>query len=160
MATPIASPAIPLVLDTDVFTDWSQQRPHTVNFIRAYLSQNKFPPKLAAVTVFETHRGFEKLIVKSGSLDQPTQRLRSRVEQLIQDYGVLAFDQRAAEIAAYVYARLSRSTQNRQWRDVFIAATALAHGHGVATRNQSDFDLIGQHLPPQSPTLHLAIWKP
>lgn len=44
--------------------------------------------------------------------------------------------------------------------DVFIAATSLAPGYGVATRNQRDFELIGQHLPPEMPNLSLAIWKP
>ena len=29
----------------------------------------------------------------------------------------------------------------------YIAATALAHGYGVATRNKADFELVSDNLP-------------
>lgn len=160
MATLSAPPNSSLVLDTDVFTDWNKQRPHTINAIKDYLARKTFLPKVGAITVFEVHRGFEALLVKKGSLDQAAQQMRLNAEQLILNCGVLDFNQQAAEIAAYIYVRLAHHFQNKHWRDVYIAATALAHGYGVATRNQSDFELIGQHLPPQRSTLHLAIWKP
>ena len=81
------------------------------------------------------------------------------MEQLIRTCGVLDFNQLAANIAAYIFARLSKSQRNKHWCDVFIVATALAHGYGVATRNQRDFEMIGQHPPPSAPILYLAIWK-
>jgi predicted nucleic acid-binding protein len=62
-------------------------------------------------------------------------------------------------IASHIIARLSARARNRNWADVFIVATTLAHGYGVATRNQSDFELIGRHLPSSAPDLYLAIWK-
>ncbi len=159
MATLVASPSTLLALDTDVFTDWNKQRPHTVNAINDYLDRMDFLPKLTATTVFEVQHGFEALVVKSGGLDQTAQQIRSKAERLIQKCGVPDFNQQAAEIAAYIYVRLAHRYQNKHWRDVYIAATALAHGYGVATRNQSDFELIGQNLPPRS-TLYLAVWKP
>ncbi len=82
------------------------------------------------------------------------------MEEFVQTCGVLDFDERAASIAAHIFPRLSQSQRNRHWRDILIAATALAHGCGVATRNKDDFELIGRDLPSHSRILHLAIWKP
>lgn len=155
-----APPGIPLVLDTDVFSDWDKRRPHTVAAIKSYLIQMKRPPRLTTITVFEVQNGFESVVAKSGSLEQAKQQMRTQAEQLIQACGVLEFNQRAAEIAAYIYSRLAHRHQNKHWRDVFIAATALAHGRGVATRNKADFELIGNHLPQHCQILYLAIWKP
>lgn len=87
-------------------------------------------------------------------------RYRGRIEQLSANCLVLPFDETASAIAAYSFARLSRSEQNKLWRDLFTTATALAHGHGVATRNKSDFELIAKSLPSNFPLLRLAIWKP
>lgn len=159
MATLSAPSGTPLVLDTDVFSDWGKQRPHTVAAIKDYLVQMKRPPRLAAITVFEAQCGFESLIVKTGNLDQAQQQMRAEAEQLIRFCGVLEFNQQASEIAAYIYPRLAHRHQNKHWRDIFIAATALAYGRGVATRNKTDFELIGNHLPPNY-LLYLAIWKP
>jgi predicted nucleic acid-binding protein len=78
---------------------------------------------------------------------------------LIRQCTVLPFNQEAAEIAAYIFPRLSRSERNQHWTDVFIAATALAHDYGVATRNQSDYELIAKHTPPQYPLLRIEVWK-
>jgi predicted nucleic acid-binding protein len=58
-----------------------------------------------------------------------------------------------------VFARLSRAQRSRHWCDVFISATALSHGHGLATRNQADFALIAGYLPSSHPVLRLANWK-
>jgi predicted nucleic acid-binding protein len=72
---------------------------------------------------------------------------------------VLPFDQSAAAIAAYIFPRLSQSDRNKHWRDVFIAATALSHRYGIASRNRKDFELIASQLP-LGQQLHLAVWKP
>lgn len=85
---------------------------------------------------------------------------RGKTEQLIQSCTVLPLDEKAARIAAYVFARLSRRERNEHWCDVFVAATALSHGHGVATRNQGDFTLIASHLPSSHEILRIANWKP
>jgi predicted nucleic acid-binding protein len=159
MAIRSATPDILLALDNDVFTDWRSNRPHTLSAITVYQNRNNLYPKLPAMTVFQSRFGFEKEIAKNGPLDEQFEKLRLRMEQIINDCGVLEVDDRATAIAAHIFARLSASERNRHWAEVFIAATALAHGHGVATRNRADFELIGQHLPPYAPTLHLAIWK-
>jgi predicted nucleic acid-binding protein len=77
---------------------------------------------------------------------------------------VLPFDETAATIAAFIAARLPKQLKKKKTgasllRDIFQAATALAHRHGVATRNQRDFELISEHLPPTHPLLHLVVWR-
>jgi predicted nucleic acid-binding protein len=104
-------------------------------------------------------QGFEKIAAKAGGADERTQEDRQKTEQLIQACEVLPFDHAAAAVAAYIFPRLSQSDRNKHWRDVFIAATALAHNHGVDIRNQRDFELIAQPLPPAYPFLRLAVWK-
>lgn len=159
MATANASPFTLLALDTDVFTDWRNQRPHTIEAIRNYQLRLKHPPRLTAMTVFEAHTGFESKEVKSGTLDQISQRDRTNMERLVSTCGVLEMGEKAAAIAAHIFARLSKSDCNKHWRDIFVAAIALSHGYGLATRNQSDFELIGQYLPDFAPILFLALWK-
>ena len=159
MVTLIATLEIPLVLDSDVFTDWRERRPPTVQFVTAYREYHGTFPQLPAIVVFEAQFGFEKQIVKTGSLDQRLTSKREEMVQLIRECRVLDFNQRAAELAAHISARLSHSQRNQHWADLFIAATALAHGYGVATRNRADFELIGQHLPTNASTLYLAVWK-
>ncbi len=149
----------PLLLDTDVFTDWRNQRPHIISAIKEYSKRTKSFPMLAAITIFESQFGFDSESIKGSGLSTQLMKERGEMEHLIQTCGVLNFNQAAATIAAYIFARLSKSQRNRHWRDVFIVATALAHNYGVATRNQRDFELIGQHLPPYAPVLYLAIWK-
>jgi predicted nucleic acid-binding protein len=159
MAVAAASPKTPLVLDNDVFTDWRKHRQHVELAVEDYLIQINAYPKLTSVTVLEARWGFESQVIKLGSLDPKIEQWRLEMEQFVQTCGVLDFDERAASIAAYIFPRLSQSQRNRHWRDILIAATALAHGCGVATRNKDDFELIGRDLPAHAPTLHLAVWK-
>lgn len=148
----------PLLLDNDVFTHWRNQKPTIKSAINDYVKRLKSFPKLPSITIFEAQWGIEREIVKQGD-NELLSLNRDRVEELIQTCGTLDFTRDAASIAAYVFARLSKSQRNQHWKDVFIAATALAHGHGVATKNREDFELISQHLPAYAPILYLAIWK-
>jgi predicted nucleic acid-binding protein len=159
MAIHDATPKTQLALDNDVFTDWRNHRPATINAISDYQDRHNFYPKLPAMTVFQARYGFDKQTAKLGALDEQFENSRVIMEQMIKDCGVLEINDRAAAIASYIFARLSASERNRHWADVFIAATALAHDHGVATRNRADFELIGQHLPLFAQDLYLAIWK-
>lgn len=160
MAIGPALPDTSLVLDNDVLNDWRFQKLYVQRAIDDYISRLKRPPALTSMTVFEALYGFENKAFKSGKLDQRIEQDRDKTIQLINSCTVLSWDQTAAQITAYIYPRLSQSERNKHWRDLFIATTAIAHGHGVATRNQSDFELIAKHLPPSHPLLRLAIWKP
>lgn len=115
-----------------------------------------------------------KPFTERGGTDERTEEGRRYAQRLIASCGsmpsgpspsgVLPFDETAATIAAFIAARLPKQLKKKETganllRDIFHAATALAHRHGVATRDQKDFELIGEHLPPTHPLLHLALWK-
>lgn len=159
MAIGVVLPETSLVIDTDIFTDWRYRKPYVLQKIISYVTRAKKPPALTSMNVFEAIYGFENKIVKAGPDGRTTQD-RESMDRLIRACTVLPFDEAAASIAAYIFPRLSKSDQNKHSKDLFIAATALAHHHGVATRNRSDFELIANNLPPTHPFLRLAIWKP
>lgn len=58
----------------------------------------------------------------------------------------LAFDADAARAYGLVYAatRAAGRTARSRFADLLIAATAVAHGLPLYTRNQRDFDALGQ----------------
>lgn len=149
-----------LVLDNDSLTHWRNKRPYIEQEISAYVSRHKRPPSLTSVTVFEALHGIEASIVKASISEEQSEKYIGKIQSLADACFVLPFDRNAAAIAAYIFPRLSKAERNKHWKDVFIAATALAHGHGIATQNKSDFGLIADCLPPSHPLLRLAVWKP
>lgn len=155
MAAFKAPPNTPLALDTNVFSNWRKGRQPITSNIQDYFRLLNSYPQIPSMVVFEARRGFEAQLIKLGSLDEKLEGFRQKMENLVQICGVLPFDDRAASFAARIHTKLSKSDQHKHAADVFIAATALAHNYGVATANQADFELIGQHVP----TLYLAIWK-
>ena len=152
-------PDVVVALDNDVLNDWRFRKPVTLKAIDEYIGLVKAPPALPSTTIFEMLHGFEKAVVKSGGANERLKRDREHAQKLIKECTVLSFNQEAAEIAAHVWPRLSNSERNRIWTDVFIAATALAHEYGIATRNRSDFELIAQHTPANYPPLRIEVWK-
>ena len=152
-------PDVFVALDNDVLNDWRYQVPATLKAVAEYISVVKAPPAIPSPTIFEVMHGFDKAVVKAGGEDERAREDRERVRKLISVCAVLPFNQDAAEIAAYIFPRLSKSERAHHWTDVFIAATALAHDHGIATRNQADFELIARHAPPHYPPIRLEIWK-
>lgn len=160
MAVGSALPETSLVLDTNILSEWRAKKLYVQDAIIHYIARLKRPPALASVNIFEALHGFEKALVKFSQNEEQISRDRTEVEKLIEYCTVLPFDEKAAEIAAYAYPRLSQSDRNKHWCDLFIAATALAHGHGIATGNRKDFELIARHLPASHQLLRLAIWKP
>lgn len=148
-----------LVLDNDVFTHWRSDRHYVSREITYYFQRFKQLPAVASVTLFESFSGIESAIVKRQITVERSMLYHARIEQLRENCIVLPFDAPAASIAAHGFARLSKAERNKHWKDLFIAATALAHGCGVATRNRSDFELIAKNLPAGHPVLRLAIWK-
>lgn len=174
MATAAPLPKTPLVLDTDVFIAWRYQDRTVKQNISDYVDIHKRFPALTSITVYEALSGFEKTIAQRGGSDERTERDRGAAIRLVQLCrslpsgpslsGILPFDESAATIASFIAGRLAKQAAKKKTgasflRDIFLAATALAHDHGVATRNQEDFELIGEHLPLTHPLLQLVIWK-
>ena len=147
-----------LVLDTDVFTHWRNQQPLVKKAIADYQSYHKVLPALTSMTIFETFTGIEAEATKPAADQQAMQGYRAKAERFIQNCVILPFDQNAATMAAYIFPRLSQRDRNKHWRDIFIAATALAHGYGIASGNRKDFELIASHLLPGQ-HVYFDLWK-
>ncbi len=124
-----------LILDTDVFSHWRNRQNYALEAISLYQTRLKRLPSLTSTTVFEALRGIELVVAKRRESEQAANIYRERVEQLCESCGVLAFDRKAAGIAAYVCANLGDNLFRKHWRDIFITTTAIAHDHGVATGN-------------------------
>src|SRR2546429_126784 len=148
-----------LVVDTDVFTHWRNRNTYVLDQVASYFKNLKEFPALTSMTVFEALSGVEKELVKGKITEEKATQYQARIEELSSNMTQLAFDKTSATIAAYVYQRLAQSERNKHWRDIFIAATALGHGYGVATTNRRDFELIAAHLPNSNPVLRLGLWK-
>lgn len=129
----------PLALDSDVFTHWRNNQSYVLQEINEHFRRLKFTPALTSMTVFEAFYGIEDEERKNKITKDQAQQYKERIKKLSESCGVLPFDQNAAAIAAHIYPRLTGQQLQKHWRDLFIAATALAHGYGIATQNQRDF---------------------
>lgn len=158
-----AFPETSLVLDNDIFTHWRNSHQYVLDEIANYIARLKKPPALASFTLFEALYGIENSLVDKSISEGQAEHYRGRIKELGRLSIVLDFNQNAAEISAHLFPRLfprlSKKQRKAPWKDLFIAATALAHGHGVATRNRQDFELIASLLPHEL-ILRLAIWEP
>lgn len=135
------------------------KQPYVLEKVKKHLSNTKKLPVIPSLTIFEANFGIQKaLATNETSTEQADFHLRE-INRLATIHTVIAFDQRASEIAAYIFARLSKSEKNQHWRDLFIVATTLAHNYGLATQNKRDIELIVKYLP-ENLDLRLAIWKP
>jgi predicted nucleic acid-binding protein len=157
MPVSAAFPETSLVLDNNILTAWRYQKSGVLRAIAAYQSRLKVLPALTSIAVFEALYGFENSDVKRKKLNEQTVRDRVKTEQLISSCVVLPFDQASAEIAAYIIPRLPKNIPKDTLLDALTAATALAHGYGVATRDKG-FETIGKNTPDHL-TLRLDFWS-
>ena len=153
-------PETSLVLDNDVFTHWRNGQSYVLREIAEHFKRLKLPPALTSMTIFEALYGVETEERKNKITKAQAQQYKDRIKMLSDSCMVLSFEQNAAAIAAYIYTRLTPQQLVKHWKDLFITATALAHGYGIATQNIRDFKLIADHLPDSHPLLRLTAWKP
>ena len=64
------------------------------------------------------------------------------VQTITEDIAVLSFDASVAEKAAIIYQQLKKANQLIEFRDIFIAATALVNQMPVLTKNGKHFQRI------------------
>lgn len=88
--------------------------------------------------------------IEFGILSLPISRRRTRLEswfgRVIQTLEVIDFDKSAAAAWARLLAKLKIQGLAMPIKDSLIAATAIAHGLKVVTRNTSDFKNSGVGL--------------
>jgi predicted nucleic acid-binding protein len=127
------------ITDTNVVTESARREPEPQ--VLGFLASQS-PLRFASVTVFELVRSVQAL---------PEGRKRRFVEEWLAalfaaEPQVLAFDGRAARLAAGMERDARRRGQPVAERDLFIAATAAVHDCGLATRNVADFRNLGVPL--------------
>lgn len=76
--------------------------------------------------------------------DTPARRAarEAHAERFIQAIPILPFDEGAPRVLAPLDASLMASGNKLPIEDLMIAATALVHGHGIATRGTQSFPRI------------------
>jgi predicted nucleic acid-binding protein len=127
------------VIDTNVVSESARSEP-APQVLKFLASQS--PLRVASVTVFELARGVQAL---------PEGKKRRFVEEWLaalfgSEPQVLAFDGRAARLAAGMERDARRRGRPVAERDLFIVATAAVHDCGLATRNIADFRNLGVPL--------------
>jgi predicted nucleic acid-binding protein len=153
------SPENLLALDSDVFTHLRNKQNYVLRKIAEYNIKTKTFPVIPSTTFFEANFGIQKALVKNEITSERATFQKIEIDKLLVNQSIIDFNQRASEIAAYIFARLSQSERNKHWRDLFIVATAVSHNYGLATQNKKHMELIANHLP-KDLDLRLAIWKP
>lgn len=91
---------------------------------------------MSAVSASELLHGVHRL---SGQKRATTEAF---VEGLLQHMPVLAFDLMSARLHAQLWATLAAKGAKVGERDLLIAATAMARGYGVVTRDERSFPKI------------------
>ena len=152
-------PELSLALDNNIFTHLRNKQPYVLEKIKKHHLDTRKLPVIPALTIFEASFGIQKALATNQITEEQAGFQFQVINILSAHHTVIPFDQRAAEIAAYIFARLSQSDKNKHWRDTFIVATALAYNYGLATQNRKDMELIAKHLPPNM-NLRIAVWKP
>ncbi|MCL5028491.1 MAG: type II toxin-antitoxin system VapC family toxin [Bacteroidetes bacterium] len=85
-----------------------------------------------SVTVFELYCG--------AKTDVHTHDL----EKLFRWLNILSFDEESAKLSSQIYRELKAKNQLIEYRDIFIAATAIKSGYTLATLNTKHFDRISR----------------
>jgi predicted nucleic acid-binding protein len=169
-----APPETPLVIDTNIFSHLRNGNELVKNEIAKYFSNTKSFPAISSMTVFEANYGiYSQLAQQNIDLEKANEFHQNVNNTLSKISKILPFDQRASEIAAYIYAHLlvneSKWLQKRKskkkkgnreakiWQDVFIISTALSHNYGLASPD-TDIEVIAKYLPPNI-DLRFAVWK-
>src|SRR5947209_20589250 len=103
------------------------------------LSRADLPTELAIASIT-----LAELAAAPHATDDPEERARRevRLQHMRETFDALPFDSAAAQVYGQIYAavrRAGRSARGRRAIDLLIAATALAAGLPLYTRNPDDF---------------------
>jgi tRNA(fMet)-specific endonuclease VapC len=123
---------VALLIDTDLLIDL--ERVGEAEEAEALLGEEDVA--ISVITVSELLHG---VLRASGAVRS---RRRAFVEHVLAGLEAIPVTEPVARVHAEVWADLSQRGEAIGAHDLWIAATALAHELGVATRNASEFDRV------------------
>jgi len=123
---------VAVLIDTDLLVD--RERGAGLEALEAVLGEEE--RAISVITVSELLHGVHRA--------RGARRIRRRafVEHLLAGIEAIPITEPVARVHAEVWADLERRGETIGAHDLWIAATALAHGLGVATRNAADFGRV------------------
>lgn len=123
------------LLDTNVVSELRRPKPHkaVLNWIMDVPADQLF---ISAVTVGEIQAGIE---ITREQDPEKAGEIEAWLDLVVDGYGVLPMDAGAFRL----WARLKHRQSDTLIEDAMIAATALAHGLIMVTRNVADFESLG-----------------
>jgi predicted nucleic acid-binding protein len=119
-----------MVIDTSLFIEFlrASQKQKT----KLYNLPDNITYSLSAVTLFELYMG----------AISPEKENDIRI--LTDGLNIIPFDENIAIKSGQIYQELRKKNQLIEFRDIFIAATCLAHGLPLTTLNKKHFERIDE----------------
>jgi tRNA(fMet)-specific endonuclease VapC len=117
-----------VVVDTAVFIDHLRAKDKSQTLLFKLSNDHKL--SLSVVTVYELY------------IDATSKDKQMDVQLLIGSITILPFNNKEAIKAAQIYHELKKSNKLIEFRDIFIAATCIAHNLPIATTNKKHFQRI------------------
>jgi len=126
-----------IILDTNVISEMGKPRP-SQTVVKWFASSNPSELFLSDITLMELAYGAEKHLLKYGS-NKYHASFDGLMRNQFQDR-IARWSQGAGLMAGYIRARREMAGRMITVQDAMIAATCLAHGATLATRNIRDFE--------------------
>ena len=117
-----------MVVDTGIFIDYLRARDKSKTILQDLPDNVEL--YISSITLYELYMG------------ATSAQKWVDVKTLTEDIPVLPFTKTIAEKAAIVYQELKKENKIIEFRDIFIAATALVHDLPILTRNKKHFTRV------------------
>ena len=120
-------------LDTDILIDNLRGVPHTINEIKR-IEENGDILSTTTINIFELTYGAYKT--------KEIRRNLQAIDTLLSRLKIHSFNEKAAATAAEIVANLEKEGNTIDFRDAFIAATAITNNTTLYTRNIKHFNRV------------------
>ena len=120
-------------LDTDILIDNLRGVPHTINEIKR-IEENGDILSTTTINIFELAYGAYKT--------KETRSNLQAIDTLLSRLKIHSFNEKAAATAAEIVANLEKEGNTIDFRDAFIAATAITNNTTLYTRNIKHFNRV------------------
>ena len=117
-----------MVVDTGIFIDFLRAKDKSIT--QLYDLSNKTGIFISSITLYELYIGATS-----------PQKWRD-AKMLTEDIPVLSFTKSISEKSAMIYQQLKKENKLIEFRDIFIAATAIMHDLPVLTKNKKHFSRV------------------